>query len=75
MTGVRKFNSVIFAGNTLGGLSAFDISWDNWQKIDKVGVFSGSFNVSSMNPPDPNYSENKHNVIISKITSSRKQQN
>ncbi len=72
MSGVRKFNSVTYAGNTLGGLSAFDIAWDNWQKIDKVGVFSGSFDLSNLNPADPGYSEDKNNIIISKITSSRK---
>ncbi len=72
MSGARKFNSVTFAGNTQGGLSAFDISWDNWQKIDKVGVFSGSFDLSNLNPEDPRYSENKNNIIISKINLSRK---
>lgn len=72
MSGARKFNSVTFAGNTEGGLSAFDISWDNWQKIDKVGVFSGSFDGSHLNPSDPKYSEDKNNIILSKITSSRK---
>ena len=72
MSGARKFNSVTFAGNSLGGLSAFDISWDNWQKIDKVGVFSGSFDVSNLNPADPKFSEDNNNIIISKITSSRK---
>lgn len=72
MAGVRKFNSVIFAGNTLGGLSAFDISWDNWQKIDKVGVFSGSFDLSNLNPADLNYSADKNNILLSKVTSSRK---
>ena len=72
MSGVRKFNSVTFAGNTSGGLSAFDISWDNWQKIDRVGVFSGSFGLTNLNPQDSKYSEDKNNIIISKITSSRK---
>src|ERR1700690_3288037 len=42
-SGVRKFNSIIIAGASLGGLSAFDIAWDHADKIDKVGVFSGSF--------------------------------
>ena len=41
--GVRKFNSITIAGCSLGGLSAFDIAWDHADKIDKVGVFSGSF--------------------------------
>jgi enterochelin esterase-like enzyme len=72
MAGVRKFNSVTFAGNTLGGLSAFDISWDNWQKIDKVGAFSGLFDLSNLNPVDPKFSKDKNNILLSKVTSSRK---
>jgi enterochelin esterase family protein len=43
LTGVEKFNSTAFAGFSLGGLSALDISWNNADLFDKVGVFSGSF--------------------------------
>ncbi|HKG05149.1 MAG TPA: alpha/beta hydrolase-fold protein [Pedobacter sp.] len=32
-----------FAGCSLGGLSAFDIAWNNDNYFDAVGVFSGSF--------------------------------
>ena len=32
-----------FAGFSLGGLSAFDIAWNNDTHFDAVGVFSGSF--------------------------------
>ncbi|MET4080625.1 enterochelin esterase-like enzyme [Pedobacter sp. UYP30] len=32
-----------FAGFSLGGLSAFDIAWNNGDIFDVVGVFSGSF--------------------------------
>jgi len=32
-----------FAGYSLGGLSAFDIAWNNDNYFDAVGVFSGSF--------------------------------
>jgi enterochelin esterase-like enzyme len=32
-----------FAGFSLGGLSAFDIAWNNDQLFDVVGVLSGSF--------------------------------
>ena len=32
-----------FAGYSLGGLSAFDIAWNNDNLFDAVGVFSGSF--------------------------------
>ncbi len=40
---IRKFKSIAIAGNSLGGIVAFDIAWHNADKIDKVGVFSGSF--------------------------------
>ena len=72
MSGVKKFNSVIYAGFGLGGLSAFDISWDNWQKIDKVGVFSGSFGVSNLKQVDLNETTDESNIVLSKISSSRK---
>ncbi len=32
----------VFAGFSMGGLSALDISWENPQLFSKVGVFSGS---------------------------------
>ena len=32
-----------FAGFSLGGLTAFDIAWNNSRYFDAVGVFSGSF--------------------------------
>lgn len=32
-----------FAGFSLGGLTAFDIAWNNASYFDAVGVFSGSF--------------------------------
>lgn len=32
-----------YAGFSLGGLSAFDIAWNNERHFDAVGVFSGSF--------------------------------
>ena len=35
---VRSFKSITIAGMGDGGISAFDIAWDNWQKFDKVGV-------------------------------------
>lgn len=42
-TGVEEFESTAIAGFSLGGLSAFDIAWNNPQVFDKVGTFSGSF--------------------------------
>lgn len=43
LTGIEEFNSTAYAGFSLGGLSALDITWNNPGLFDKVGVFSGSF--------------------------------
>jgi predicted alpha/beta superfamily hydrolase len=71
-SGVRKFNSVAIVGCSLGGLSAFDIAWDNADKIDKVGVFSGSFGYSNKAKTDSSYLNDKDRILINKIISSRK---
>ena len=70
--GVRKFKSVAIAGCSLGGLSAFDIAWDNADKIDKVGVFSGSFWWRDKDDKAADYDDNKNRIMLSKIRSSRK---
>jgi enterochelin esterase-like enzyme len=41
--GIAGFINTAYAGFSLGGLSAFDICWNNADVFDKVGVFSGSF--------------------------------
>ena len=71
-SGVRKFNSITIAGSSMGGLSAFDIAWDHADKIDKVGVFSGSFWYRDKDAADSTYSDDKDRIIINKIRSSRK---
>ncbi|WP_184544756.1 alpha/beta hydrolase [Mucilaginibacter sp. FT3.2] len=43
VAGITEFDSMAYAGFSLGGLSAFDISWSNAGVFDKVGVFSGAF--------------------------------
>jgi len=42
-TGISDFETAAFAGFSLGGLSAFDIAWNNSDVFDKAGAFSGSF--------------------------------
>jgi S-formylglutathione hydrolase FrmB len=69
---VRKFNSVAIAGCSLGGLSAFDIAWTHADKIDKVGVFSGSFKWSDKSTENPDYSDKTDRIMLNKIRSSRK---
>ena len=70
--GVRKFKAVALAGCSLGGLSAFDIAWDHADKIDKVGVFSGSFWWRDKDEKDADYNNDKNRIMISKLKSSRK---
>ena len=70
--GVRKFNSVVIAGSSLGGLSAFDIAWNHADKIDKVGVLSGSFWWRDKDQTVADYSDDKNRIMLSNIKSSRK---
>lgn len=72
MTGVRKFNSVAIAGVSLGGLSAMDIAWNNAAKIDKVGVFSGSFWWRDKDASNAAYSDSTNRILLTQIKNSRK---
>lgn len=71
-SGVRKFQSVVIAGCSLGGLSAFDIAWNHPDKISKVGVFSGSFWWRDKSSEDSSYSDEKNRIMYSKLKASRK---
>jgi enterochelin esterase family protein len=42
-TGIEHFETAAFAGCSLGGLTAFDVGWNNPDLFDKVGAFSASF--------------------------------
>jgi len=70
--GVRKFKTVVLAGCSLGGLSAFDIAWDHADKIDKVGVFSGSFWWRDKDDKAADYTDDKDRIMLNKIHLSRK---
>ena len=70
--GVRKFNSVVIAGCSLGGLSAFDVAWNHPDKIDKVGVFSGSFWWRDKDDKAVDYSDENNRIMLTKIRSSKK---
>jgi enterochelin esterase-like enzyme len=71
-TGVRKFNTVIIAGASLGGLSAFDIGWNHADKINKVGVFSGSFWWRDKDTRDSSYTDENNRIMIARLKASRK---
>jgi len=66
--GVNKFKSVAIAGCSLGGLSAFDIAWDHSDKINKVGVFSGSFWWRDKDVSDATYSDDHDRIMLNKVT-------
>ncbi len=69
---VRKFKTVVIAGCSQGGLSAFDIAWNHADKIDKAGVFSGSFWWRDKDDKAVDYSDDKNRIMHNKIRSSRK---
>ena len=71
-SGVRKFNSVVIAGCSLGGLSAFDIAWNHPDKISKAGIFSGTFWWSNKSPADSSYSGETNRIVMAKLKASRK---
>ena len=70
--GVRSFKSVVIAGASLGGLSAMDIAWNNADKIDRVGVFSGSFWWRDKGQADITYSDAANRILLNSIQQSRK---
>ncbi len=69
---VGKFKSVAMAGCSQGGLSAFDVAWNRADKIDKVGVFSGSFWWRDKDDKAKDYSDSRNRIMHNKIRSSRK---
>ena len=70
--GLRKFKSVVIAGCSLGGLSAIDIAWNHPDKIDKVGVFSGSFWWRDKDDKAADYSDANNRIMLAKIRASGK---
>ena len=69
---VRKFKTVAITGCSQGGLSAFDIAWNHADKIDKVGVFSGSFWWRDKDDKAADYTDEKNRIMLNKIRSSKK---
>ena len=56
-----------FAGFSLGGLSALDITWNNPGVFQKVGVFSGSLWWRSKDRNDKDYNENNDRLMHRQI--------
>lgn len=55
------------AGFSLGGLSAFDIAWEQGRFFNKVGVFSGSFWWRSKELLSPYYNDCTDRIMLNKI--------
>jgi enterochelin esterase-like enzyme len=62
-------NATIFAGFSLGGLSAFDLVWGNPKIFGKVGVFSGSFWWRSVEATEENPDANRimHAIVQASV--------
>jgi predicted alpha/beta superfamily hydrolase len=56
-----------FAGFSLGGLSALDISWRHGQFFHLAGVFSGSLWWRTLDKDDPDYKDEKHRIMHNQI--------
>ena len=67
-TVIRKFNSIAICGNSLAGISALDIAWQNADKIDKIGIFSGDFAYAGRQ----DVNGDQPNAVLQEISSSRK---
>jgi enterochelin esterase-like enzyme len=60
---LNAFKETAFAGFSLGGLSAFDLVWNNPSVFSKVGVFSGSLWWRSKDKSEKDYHEGKDRMI------------
>ena len=63
---IPVFKEKLFAGFSLGGLSALDIAWSYPGEFSKVGVFSGSL-WWRMKGLDDGYNEDEHRIMPRKI--------
>jgi enterochelin esterase-like enzyme len=61
--GYPEFSEKVFAGFSLGGLSALDIVWAHPHEFTKVGVFSGSLWWRMLDQTEPEYDDDKHRIM------------
>lgn len=64
------FSKIAFAGFSLGGLSAFDIAWNNPGIFSKAVVFSGSFWWRSVDKQEKNYDPWLHRMMHRQVAES-----
>jgi len=68
----RLSESWSFAGFSLGGLSALDISWNNGDLFRQAGIFSGSLWWRLVDKDDPLYSDDHHRIMHNQIREDEK---
>jgi len=56
-----------FAGFSLGGLSALDISWKQGHIFNLAGIFSGSLWWRTLDKDDPDYQDEQHRIMHAQI--------
>jgi enterochelin esterase-like enzyme len=64
---IPSFKEKVFAGFSLGGLSALDIVWNHPEEFRKAGVFSGSFWWRIIDQADEEYDDDKHRIMHQQI--------
>jgi enterochelin esterase-like enzyme len=63
----RLKNRWAFAGFSLGGLSALDISWKQGHLFNLAGIFSGSLWWRTLDKDDPDYQDEQHRIMHTQI--------
>lgn len=64
---VYSFREKLFAGFSLGALTALDIVWNNPQEFSAVGVFSGSLWWRTRDQDDEDYDEDSDRIIHQQV--------
>lgn len=62
-SGYSEFSEKVFAGFSLGGLSALDIVWAHPHEFTRVGVFSASLWWRMIDQTEPDYDDDKHRIM------------
>ncbi|MBS1665684.1 MAG: esterase [Bacteroidetes bacterium] len=62
-----EFREKVFAGFSLGALSAMDIVWHHAQEFAKVGLFSGSFWWRTVDKSNPAYNEATDRIMQDEV--------
>lgn len=64
---VYTFKETVFAGFSLGGLSALDNVWKHPELFNRAGVFSGSLWWRSIDQTEKEYDDDKHRIMHQEV--------